>query len=53
MLDAESSLVMFSLSAEISVEERMSVWERIGIMFVRWERRRRYSMSTGLIPGLC
>ena len=43
---------MLALRVVSSVEERVSVRERRGIMFVRWESRPRYSMSTGFIPGV-
>jgi hypothetical protein len=53
MLDVKSSLEMFSLRADISSWDRASVLESRGMMLVRWERWRRYSMSTGFISRCC
>lgn len=50
--DASSSLEMWFLRDVISSWDRVSVWASSGMTFVRWERRRRYSMSTGLTPNV-
>jgi hypothetical protein len=46
-----SSLEMCSLRDVISSWDRVSVCATSGMTFVRWERRRRYSMSTGFTPN--
>ena len=45
-----NSLRMRSLSVESSSEDTESAWAIIGITFARLDSRRRYSISTGLIP---
>jgi hypothetical protein len=50
MFDACSSLTILDLRHESCSEERESDCAMRGTTLVRWESRRRYSMSTGLIP---
>lgn len=50
MLAASRSLAMRDLRCSRCSVERVSAWAMSGMMLVNWERRRRYSMSTGLMP---
>ena len=48
-----SSLMMFSLSEANCSEVKVSDCEISGMILVRCDSRRRYSISTGLTPDIC